>query len=298
MVRFLSLSRPRSRGLTYFCGLLLAGIALWISMPGPSSAQNASYEMVEVAEDVYSFGGGSMFLSFSMVVVTNEGVIIVDPVSSDHAANMMDEIRKVTAQPIKYVIYSHNHWDHISGGQIFKDAGATVVSHVACKENIQENPNVVAPDQTWAGDRFDLRLGGKRLELYYFGPNHGQGMTVVLLPENGVMFTADLVVPRRVGFMDLPDFSPKNWLRTLREMEELDFNIVLYAHDVAVGDRKDVVAQREYLEDLYQAVGEALQKGDMMLQTLSLPKYQDWAHYDEWLGMNGLRIMLEMVMGW
>ena len=267
-------------------------------MPSPSSAQNASYEMVEVAEGVYSFGGGSMFLSFSMVVVTNEGVIIVDPISSDHAANMMEEIRKVTDQPIKYVVYSHNHWDHISGGQIFKDAGATVVSHVECKENIQENPNVVVPDQTWAGNRFDLRLGGKRLELYYFGPNHGQGMTVVLVPENGVMFTADLVVPRRVGFMDLPDFSPKNWLRTLREMEELDFNVVLYAHDVAVGDRKDVVAQREYLEDLYQAVGEALQKGDMMLQTLSLPKYQDWAHYDEWLGMNGLRIMLEMVMGW
>ncbi len=72
----------------------------------------------------------------------------------------------------------------------------------------------------------------------------------------------------------------------------------LFAHDQATGTRQDVVAQREFLEDLTEAVGKALQNGDMMLQTLSLPKYKDWAHYDDWLGMNGARILMEMMMGY
>jgi len=112
------------------------------------------------------------------------------------------------------------------------------------------------------------------------------------------MFTADLVVPKRVAFMFMPDFSPQNWIRTLKEIEALQFETALFAHDHPVGTRQDVVAQREFLEDLTAAVGKALQSGDMMLQTLSLPKYQDWAHYDDWLGMNGARIMLEMMMGY
>ncbi len=98
--------------------------------------------------------------------------------------------------------------------------------------------------------------------------------------------------------MFMPDFSPQNWLRTLKEIERLEFETALFAHDHATGTRQDVVAQREFLEELTEAVGQALQNGDMMLQTLSLPKYKDWAHYDEWLGMNGARIMLEMMMGY
>lgn len=65
-----------------------------------------------------------------------------------------------------------------------------------------------------------------------------------------------------------------------------------------MGTLQDVVAQRVYLEDLTVAVGKALQSGDMMLETLSLPQYEDWANYDDWLGMNGARIMLEMMMGY
>ncbi len=273
----------------FFIGALLVSATV--------SAQEAGYKSVEVAEGVYSFGGGP-FAYYTMFVVSDEGVIVADPVNPELAQAMMLEIRGITTKPIRYVIYSHNHWDHISGGQVFKDAGAVVVSHLEAKEAILPNPNVVAPDQVWAGNRFDIRLGNKTVQLHYFGANHGKGMTVMLLPEEKVLFTADLVVPKRVGFMFMPDFSPQNWLRTLKEMERLEFETTLFAHDHATGTRQDVVAQREFLEDLTEAVGKALQNGDMMLQTLSLPKYEDWAHYNEWLGMNGARILMEMMMGY
>jgi len=273
--------------------LMFAILALTVGTFG----QDTGYVSKKVADGVYSFGGGP-FSYYTMFVVTNEGVIVTDPVNPDLASAMMKEIGEITDKPIKYVIYSHNHWDHVSGAQIFKDAGATIVSHIETKENLLPNPNVVIPDQTWTGDRFDIRLGGKTVELYYFGANHGKGMTVFLLPDEKVLFTADLVVPKRVGFMFMPDFAPQSWIQTLKEIEKMEFETALFAHDIPVGDKNDVTLQREYLEDLTMAVGKAMQSGDMMLQSLSLPKYKEWAHYDDWLGMNGARIMLEMMMGY
>ena len=275
-------------------GLIALGIILACA---PAMAQQVEYKSIEVAEGVYSFGGGP-FGYFTMFVVSNDGVLVADPVNPDLAKAMIAEIRTITSQPIRYVVYSHNHWDHISGGQIFKDAGAVVISHVKTKEAIRANPNVVTPDQVWAGNRFDIVMGDKLIQLHYFGANHGDGMTVMLLPEEQVLFTADLVVPKRVGFMFMPDFSPQNWIRTLKEMEKLQFKTALFAHDIPVGTKQEVIVQREFLEDLTAAVGKALQSGDMMLQTLSLPKYKDWAYYDQWLGMNGARVMLEMMMGY
>jgi len=185
-----------------------------------------------------------------------------------------------------------------SDAKIFKDAGATIISHIEAKENLLPNPDVIIPDQVWTGDRFDIGLGNKTVELYYYGATHGSGMTVFLLPDEKVIFIADLVVPKRVGFMFMPDFYPKNWIWSLKEIEKLNFKTALFAHDVPIGSKEEVTVQREFLEDLTKAVGEKLQSGDMMLQGLALPKYKDWAHYDDWLGMNGARIMLEMVMGY
>ena len=59
-------------------------------------------------------------------MVTDEGVIVIDPMNSQHAELTLEAIRGITQQPMRYVIYSHNYWDHISGGQVYKDAGATL----------------------------------------------------------------------------------------------------------------------------------------------------------------------------
>ena len=80
------------------------------------------FALDEVADGIYSFGNGNTFAAF---MVTDEGVVVMDPINPNHASLMLEAIRSVTAQPIKYLIYSHNHWDHIGGEQVFKDAGAT-----------------------------------------------------------------------------------------------------------------------------------------------------------------------------
>ncbi len=125
-----------------------------------AKAQQGEYQSIEVAEGVYSFGGGP-FGYYTLFVVSNDGVFVADPVNPDLAKAMLREIRGITAKPIRYLVYSHNHWDHISGGQVFKDAGAVVISHVEAKDAIRANPNVITPDRAWAGNRFDIELGNK-----------------------------------------------------------------------------------------------------------------------------------------
>src|SRR5262245_18486081 len=80
---------------------------------------------VEGTDNVYIFRYGN---SQAMFVVTSAGVIATDPIGYGRpqaVTTYSDEIKKVTIQPVRYVIYSHNHFDHIAGGKPFKDAGAT-----------------------------------------------------------------------------------------------------------------------------------------------------------------------------
>src|SRR5262245_30494386 len=112
----------------------------------------------------------------AMFVVTPAGVIVADPISYGRpqaAKTYLEEIRKITQAPIKYLIYSHHHYDHIAGGKVFKDAGATVISHRRAKERLaQLKPaDVVIPDQVVDGKR-TIKLGGTTLDLVYTGRNH------------------------------------------------------------------------------------------------------------------------------
>ncbi len=269
--------------------------------PTDASASPPAFALVEVTNGIYSFGNGNTFAAF---MVTDEGVVVMDPINPDHASQMMEAIRSVTDQPIKYLIYSHNHWDHISGGQVFKDVGAIVLSHQETSDWLVNhpapNPAVVIPDETWDGARHDIVLGGRTVELHQFGPSHGDGMTVFRFPAEQTIFTVDLVVPKRVAFAYMPDFTPRGWIASLKEMEKLEFGTVMFSHNAASGPRSSVTEQREFLEDLQAEVVLRMQAGEnpfQIVNTIELPKYQDWAGYDDWLTMNAWRIMLEMFMG-
>ena len=122
--------------------------------------------------------------SQSMFIVTEEGVIVTDPVAYGRPTGgqqYLDEIRKVTDKPIKYVIYSHHHFDHIAGGQVFKDAGATFLAHWRAKERLEQlkDPHTVLPDETVPSRGRTIRLGSTELELSYHGLNHSDSTLVM-----------------------------------------------------------------------------------------------------------------------
>src|SRR5467141_4337824 len=127
-------------------------LAISIIGAGAAIAQNAppvATTKVDGTENVYVFRYGGYQ---SMFVVTPQGVIATDPASYLRPAKpYIDAIKAVTDKPIKYVIYSHHHYDHIAGGQAFKDAGAKIVSHKRAKERLAVlgDPATPLPDETF-----------------------------------------------------------------------------------------------------------------------------------------------------
>ncbi len=286
--------------------LLAAASGLAVSIlpaMGQAASHSASEAVVEVADGVYAFDPQDGYNS--MFIVTDDGVIAIESVNSAHAAGLLEAIKSVTDQPVRFLLNSHNHWDHASGGGVFRAAGATIVSHAKATEWLEANPgqDTVIPDESWSGNRKDIVLGGTTLELHYMGMNHGLGMTVFLLPEAKVAYVADLVTPNRVLFTIVPDFNIKEWLRTLDEIEALDFDQAVFSHSnsgSAIGTKRDVVESREFITDLQGAIVAEFQKGTnpfAIASTVKLPKYETWAGYDQWLEMNAWRVMLDMWMG-
>ena len=82
----------------------------------------STQETYEISDGVYSFASGGSY--FSMFIVTGTGVMVIE-----HSKQMLEAIQNITSEPIKYLFYSHNHCDHIGGGQVFKDVGATIIPH-------------------------------------------------------------------------------------------------------------------------------------------------------------------------
>jgi len=167
----------------------------------------APFDLTKVTDHVYSFRSG---IHRAMVVVTSDGVIVTDPINSAAAKNMMDEIKKVTDKPVKFVIYSHNHWDHVAGAKIFKDQGAKIVQHALAAQNTRPHPDVVPADETFKDDKHIVTLGDQTVELIYVGPSHGSGMIVMRVPKERVLNIVDICTPQRIGFRNFPNAAVRH----------------------------------------------------------------------------------------
>jgi glyoxylase-like metal-dependent hydrolase (beta-lactamase superfamily II) len=153
------------------------------------------------------------FISNAGFVVTDAGVVVVDALGSPAlAAAMLAEIHRITNQPVRYVIVTHYHADHIYGLQVFKDAGATVVAHGAGREylnsdaaqkRLQASRQELAPwvdadtrlvpaDRWLEDDETHLQLGATEFIVRRVGPAHTPEDVVVFVPSLGVLFAGDL----------------------------------------------------------------------------------------------------------
>lgn len=267
------------------------------------SAAVAEGHTWKVADGVYKYGDPKLGY-FSMFVVADEGVIAIEPINTAHARGMLIAIKEVTNKPVRYLLHSHNHWDHSKGGKVFRDQGAKIVAHAEAVEWMKDNPHpdLILPDQVWTGMRNNIVLGDKTIELHYMGMNHGLGMTVFLLPKEKVVYIADLVTPNRMPF-SIADYNIKASSRTLSQIEKMKFEKAIFSHSHAkesIGTMSDVIQTREFFEDLQVGIIAEFKNGTSFYEmpgTLKLPKYQHWDFYNEWLPINVWKMMFHMEMG-
>src|SRR5262245_6505281 len=266
------------------------GVMAYAQQPAPPPFATTK---VDGASNVYIFRNGG---HQSMFVVTSAGVIATDPIAYGRpmgGQTYVDEIKKVTNQPIKYLVYSHHHFDHIAGGKAFKDAGATIVAHKRAAERLAglKDPHTILPDETMDVSR-TITLGDTSLELTYLGPNHSDSTIVMRLPKEKVVFVVDFVNVGTFPGRGMIDAYPLEWEESLKKLNAMDWDTMIPGHPGApngrLGTKQDVQTMLAMLQDISATVKAEAQAGkcwDGVEKDLKLPKYESLPGYEAGLPM-------------
>jgi glyoxylase-like metal-dependent hydrolase (beta-lactamase superfamily II) len=281
--------------------ITLSIVLLALGVAGPSLSQTQTPAAAPAAPPLFATtkvdGTDSVYIfryqnHQAMFVVTSAGVIATDPISYGRpqaAKTYIDEIRKITKAPIRYLVYSHHHYDHIAGGKPFKDAGATVIAHRRAKERLAglKGLDVVVPDEAVDGKR-TIKLGDTTLELIYTGRNHSDSSLVMLLPKEKILFAVDFnqlgSVPSRLA---VNDSYPVEWEASLKKTLALNWDRMIPGHPGPggrLGTKKDMEQQLAFMTELSAEVKKAADAGkcfDPATKEVRLPQYATLQNYEQ-----------------
>jgi glyoxylase-like metal-dependent hydrolase (beta-lactamase superfamily II) len=275
-----------------WCVVLLAASAAWASTPGKRHPT-----IRPLAPGVYAAlgdtGRGSEGTPNAGFVVTDSGVVVIDALASPRQAeDLLQVIRSVTKQPVKWVVLTHHHPDHHFGTIVFRRLGAGVIAHpdrrVLASEGgedalIADWVRVVGldamrgfefadmPDRLVVGTD-TLRLGGRTLVISHPGAAHSAGDLIVWLPAERVLFAGDLLIED--GVTMVVDGSASVLLQALTTLERLHPRAVVPGHGAIPRRPLALVATtRAYIVDLQKEMRSAIERGMPMGRAMaSLPR--------------------------
>lgn len=266
-------------------------------------------QVEQLADGTYLFRAGAQR---SLFIVDDDGVIVTDPINAEVAADYRAAISEITDAPVKFVVYSHYHWDRVSGAQIFKDEGARIVAQEQCAQRFRDNPNpaVVGPDITFA-DRHDVSVGDRTLELHYFGPSHGDCLTVFVAKPANLLQVVDLVNPPRASFPADPlgaYIRPHNLRQFFARVGQLvadqDIEGIIASSALndqpAVGPATIVGDQARFWDEVYAAVDVAIAQGNVGIDSFVKMKTVDLAVFEPYAGYSEekLKMIMRRINGW
>ena len=182
---------------TYKASIVLLFTSIFLYSNPSLAADDRS--LTQISGDLYRFKNN---FHYSVVLVTSEGVIVTDPINKEAAQWLKKEIAERFNKPIKYLILSHDHADHSTGGEVF-DA-PIVVAHANAKADIigEKRPTAV-PNVTFS-DRMTIELGGKTVELSYLGLSHSDNMVVMNFPRAACIVRGGFY-PDKIGALENTD---------------------------------------------------------------------------------------------
>lgn len=269
----------------------IAAAAFAVAFSGPANSQAARPQIetkkVDGTENVYIFRNGN---HQAMFVVTPAGVIATDPVAYGRPTGgqqYIDEIKKVTDKPIKYLIYSHHHYDHIAGGKAFKDAGARIIAHKNVAPHLKPlaDPNTPLPDES-VGNKKVISLGGTSVELLFLGANHSDSNLVIRLPKEKIIFVVDTIPVGSFPGRGMIDFFPLETEAFMEKVIALDWERLIPGHpgqpNGRLGTKDDAKAVLALYRDAsaeMKKLGQAGKCWDDAEKEFKLPKYESMPGY-------------------
>jgi cyclase len=280
-------------------GLLALLLCATFALGGPAAAiTGEKAELVKLADGVYAFIGKRNDAN-AMVIVTTEGVVLVDTGNNPPETRILQKlVQSVTSQPVRYIVVSQNHGDHVGGTPLFSPPANVIAHERVFKEWAKWRPfqikawrkrfaersaalKDVNPTDTMLtfDDHMTLHLGGKTIELIYMDDRYNPGDVAVWLPESGVLHAAF------VGYITRhPDIRPDyshgtttGMLKQLEAMIALKPKIVVPAHG-PLGGVTDLQALTDYLLAARRKVRAMMSKG------LALPEIEKQFNMSEYQG--------------
>jgi|SRR5580704_1251290 cyclase len=206
-------------------------------------------------------GGGAN----TLIRVTPEGLIVVDTKNpgDENYNRVMEEIKSVSDLPVKYVLNTHHHPDHVGTNQKFIDAGATVIALEALKTNMASDGRTKdipgRPTQTFAKD-YVLKFGGAEVDAHFYGRGHTGDDTMVYFPDLKVVMVSDQITDAT----PIVDFanggSAVEWNRSLDGVLKLDFDMAIPGRGEPKS-KADVQAFRDKFATLITRASDAIKAG-------------------------------------
>jgi len=293
--------------------LLLALAAL--SLPAANGA-SSDFTLQKIGNGIWAAivndegkaGGNAGF------VVGDDGVAVIDTFQDPQpAADLLAEIRKITKLPIRFVVNTHYHLDHVNGNDVFAAAGATIVAHRNVRAWMRtENMKMIDPPVTGEkkarvesltlptvvhDSQVELYLGSRKVHVRYY-PGHTGGDSVVSIPDAHVVFCGDMLWKEHIP--NLIDASTDAWIKTLDRMPA-DYGVSTWVPGHGgIAKAEDVVVFKKYLSDLRATISReqaAGKSGDALVRAI-LPglqsQYGKWGFFKDYASANIQETALEL----
>ena len=250
-----------------------------------STASAGSYSISLIKDNLYKFSSGT---HHSVFIVTESGIALTDPLSYPAAAWLKKQLKQRFDKPVRYVIYSHSHPDHVYGGQVFAEPSVTFIAHDWARDDLLATmANTHIPNLVF-NDELSLYLDDTQIDLRYHGPNNGKGSISINFPKQRVLHVVDWVVLGRMPYKNLPGYDIRGMINSTKDVLEMDFDLLVGGH-AEMGDKSDVHFYLDYLEKLYAAVLTGMREGKTLKtlqQEIRLDEFKALAMYEAWLPMN------------
>jgi len=263
---------------------------------------SSAAELVEVSDGVYARLHEG--LTNAGIIVGDESVMIIDSLRvPSFARALIEDVRKITPKPIKYVIDTHSHWDHSWGNEEFPEA--TIIGHQNCRSEMLDveaqklwMDKIVTSNEAWSEEaktvtitppamtfnsKLSMYFGERIIELRYFGRAHTSGDIFIFLPEDKLVCTGDVAQDSGVPFM--MDGYMEDWVETGRLLSELPVDRFVSGHG-PVGERAALVEAKDFITDLVSGTKECINNGrdeqetvDVVLKKLN-DRFGYWRGFD------------------
>jgi glyoxylase-like metal-dependent hydrolase (beta-lactamase superfamily II) len=249
------------------------------------------------------------------LVVTPAGAVLIDSGASYASAKAIHEaVKRITPQPVRWVINTGGQDHRWLGNGYFKEQGAEVIAHAAAAADMRvRSGDQLAALRPFLGDKLqgtapvyparlvdtnDLRLelGGRTVELLHRGGGHTPGDMMVWLPDVKVLFSGDIVYVDRLLAV-IPVSNTRQWLVAFAEVEKLNPTRIVPGHGHVTDLATAKAHTRDYLQALRTHMKDAVERNEdisLSVRRFDLSPFKQLANADDLHPGNASRTYLEV----